>query len=150
MPTPASSSLRALRQALRKNDRPVMVHWILLGALTNLGVLLVALSISVWLGNRAGVDFSVVDRERASHQSFIPMAWLLGGAMSSFPISGFLVSKASNARSVYEPAVATIIAIAAVLVTFGFAAPKVLALALIASPVAFVLAAAGAWFGLSS
>jgi hypothetical protein len=144
---PEPPSLSAMRQALRRTDRPLMIHWIAIGALVTLGVMLVSLALAVYAGHRIGIDFSLADQEDV--RSSGPLV-LLGSAMlAAFPLAGYLVARASSATSVLEPAMGAGLAIAAVVALLSVTAPIAVAFALAVAPVAFVLACSGAWFGLS-
>ena len=78
-----------------------------------------------------------------------PVALLGAGLLAAFPLSGFLVARASAARTLLEPAMATGLAIGLTLVLLGLAAPVALVFALAFSPIAWGLACAGAWVGRS-
>src|SRR5262249_4705076 len=58
---PPPPSLRAMRAALKRAERPVMLRWIVLGALVTMGVIMTCVVASVLLGRRLGVDFGAVD-----------------------------------------------------------------------------------------
>jgi RsiW-degrading membrane proteinase PrsW (M82 family) len=138
-------SLNAVREALRRADHPIMLRWILLGALVTVGAMLAGVAGSVAFGNWAHIDFGIVDEHDASTVG--PVALLGAGVLSAFPISGFLVAKASSLPTLLEPALATALAIVLALILLGFAAPVALVFALAFSPVAWALACAGAWIG---
>jgi hypothetical protein len=142
--------MRAVREALSRSERPVMVTWIGVGALVTTGVMTVALGVAVALGHRFGIDFTAVDRgESAGMASLIPLALLAGAALTAFPIAGYLVARASSTRSVLEPAIAAGLAIAGSLVLLGLAAPVAVVFATAFAPVAFGLACVGAWIGIA-
>ena len=138
-------SLRAVREALRRSEQPVKYRWIAYGALVTLGAMLVGLLASILFGNWANVDFSLVDEHQVSTTA--PVALLGAGLLAAFPVSGFLVARASNARTLLEPALATALALVATLLVLGLAAPIALVFALAFSPIAWGLACAGAWVG---
>jgi hypothetical protein len=92
------------------------------------------------------VDFSVVDEHDAATTA--PLALLGAGLLMAFPVSGFLVARASNVPTLLEPALASALAILAVCVVLGLANPIALVFAFAFSPVAFGLSCAGAWAGL--
>ena len=140
--------LTAVRQAIHRSHRPVLFHWIPLGALTTTGVMLVALGLAIWFGHRLGVDFSVIDRAETSSSAAAPLLLLGAAVLAAFPVSGFLVARASHSDGVLEPALSAALAIVAVLVVLGLAAPVALVLALAFAPVAFALACGGAWVGI--
>ncbi|HEX7667561.1 MAG TPA: PrsW family glutamic-type intramembrane protease [Polyangiaceae bacterium] len=138
-------SLTAVRDALRRADHPIMLRWIVMGALVTVGAMVAGLAASVAFGNWAHVDFAVVDEHDASTVG--PVALLGAGVLAAFPLSGFLVAKASSLPTLLEPTLASALAILLALVMLGFAAPLALVFALAFSPVAWILACAGAWIG---
>jgi len=144
---PEPPSLNAMRQALRRSDRPLMLHWIAIGALVTLGVTISLLALAVYLGHRAGIDFAVADE--ADVRSSGPLVLLGTAVLSAFPFAGYLVARASAADSVLEPAMGAGVAILAVLAALSATAPISLVFVLAVAPVAFVLACGGAWFGVS-
>ncbi len=149
LPAIAPPSMRAVREALSRSERPVMLTWIVVGALVTTGVMTVALAVAVALGRRFGVDFTAVDRgESAGMASLLPLVLLAGAALTAFPIAGFLIARASSTRSVLEPAIAAGLAIAGSLVLLGLAAPVAVVFATAFAPVAFGLACIGAWAGI--
>lgn len=141
-------SLQAVRQAVHRADRPVLVHWIGLGALTTTGVILAMLIAAIGIGRFLGFDFSVLDRADSSANVTAPLVLLIGATLTAFPIAGYLVARASHTDGVLEPALAAAVAIVAVLIMLGLAGPVALVLALAVSPIAFALACGGAWVGL--
>jgi RsiW-degrading membrane proteinase PrsW (M82 family) len=138
-------SLNAVREALRRADQPIMLRWIVLGALVTIGAMVAGIAGSVAFGNWAHVDFAIVDEHDASTVG--PVALLGAGVLAAFPISGFLVARASSLPTLLEPALATALAILLALILLGFAAPVALVFALAFSPIAWALACAGAWVG---
>jgi RsiW-degrading membrane proteinase PrsW (M82 family) len=145
---PPPPSLRAMRDALRKAERPVMLHWIALGALVTMGVIIACVAGAVVLGRRLGVDFSTVDEGEIT--GAIPLALIGCGVLLAFPASGYLVARASGADSVLEAALSTGLAIVGTLVMLGLAAPVAVVFALAFAPIAFGLACAGAWVGIGA
>lgn len=141
----APPSLRTVREALRRADQPILLRWILFGALVTMGTMVAGLGLSVGLGLWAHIDFSLVDEHDVTTTA--PLALLSAGLLAGFPVAGFLVARASNLPTLLEPALATGLAILATLIVLGFAAPIALVFALAFSPVAFGLACAGAWIG---
>lgn len=144
-PTSGPPTLSRVRDALRAEGRPIVVRWIVLGALVTVGAMLLGLVGSIAFGHWAHVDFSLVDEHDVSTTA--PVALLGAGVLSAFPLSGYLVAKASSLPTLLEPALASALAIVMVLAVLGFAAPISLLFALAFSPVAWVLACAGAWVG---
>ena len=141
----APPSLRTVREALRRADQPIMVRWIVFGAVVTMGAMLVGLALSIGFGHWAHVDFSVVDEHDVTTTA--PVALLGSGLLLAFPVSGFLIARASSLPTLLEPALATALAIVATLVLLGFAAPIALVFAIAFSPIAWGLACAGAWVG---
>jgi len=138
-------SLRAVRDALRRADRPIMLRWIAMGALVTIGAMILGLSASIAFGHYAHVDFAAVDEHDFSTTA--PVALLGAGLLAAFPVSGFLVARASGVPTLLEPALAAALAIGATLVLLGLAAPIAMVFALAFSPIALALACAGAWVG---
>lgn len=142
-------SLEELEQVLlRKPERPLHLRWIAFGALVTTGVLVSSLTISIAMGQRGGVDFSTIDSSDSFENALPPLILLGVATLLAFPLSGFLVAKASAARSVLEPALASSIAILAILVLVGLATPVAVVFGLAVAPPAFALACAGAFIGL--
>ncbi len=138
-------SLSAVRSALRRADEPLKVRWILLGAMVTIGAMVVGLGAGVGAAHAMHIDLSLVDEHAVSDAA---PALLLGvGLLASFPTSGWLVARASGVRTLLEPALACVLALLVTLVALGFAAPFTLVFALAISPIAWVLACAGAWVG---
>jgi hypothetical protein len=143
---PDPPSLRSLREALRPVDHRLMVRWILIGAFTTLGLVIALLALTVLLGHRLGVDFSLADE--SDMRSSGPLILLGAGVLLAFPIAGYLVAKASSAHSVLEPALAAVLALAALVAMLFMTAPIGVLFALAVAPLAFGLACGGAWIGL--
>jgi hypothetical protein len=138
-------SLLEIREALARRERPLGVGRIAGGALMNQGVLFVMLALSVVIANRAGVDFSQVDDAEAP--AVVPLFFLVGGAVVAFPLAAFLMARGSDHPTLIEPALSAALAIVVLMVVLGLAAPVALAVALAFTPIALVLALAGAWVG---
>jgi hypothetical protein len=139
-------SVGSVREALSRKGRPVMIHWVLIGAFVNLGVTLTFLGVSVYLGHRWGIDFSLA--EEAGMEGILPVLLLAIALLTAFPVSAYLIARASGAVSVLEPAWATGASIIVVLALFSVTEPTALVIAMAIAPVGFTLACAGAWFGL--
>jgi hypothetical protein len=139
-------SLDSVRAALEPGGRPIMVRWILGGALVTLGAMVAGVSASIALGHWMHVDFAAVDEYDAVTAA--PLALLSVGLLCAFPVGGFLVARASNVPTLVEPALASALAIGLVCVVLGLIAPVGLVFAFAFSPVAFGPACAGAWAGL--
>jgi RsiW-degrading membrane proteinase PrsW (M82 family) len=143
---PPPPSLNAMRAALRRAERPVMPQWILMGGLVTMGVIVTCVVLAVILGRRFGVDFGVVDEGEVT--GAVPLSLIGLGVLVAFPVSGYLVARASGAESVLEPALSAALAIVGTLVMLGLAAPVALVFAVAFAPIAFGLACAGAWVGI--
>jgi RsiW-degrading membrane proteinase PrsW (M82 family) len=141
-------SLRTVRDALRRAERPVMMRWIVLGAVVTVGVIVVSVAGAVLLGLRLGVDFGAVEEGEVA--GAVPLALIGLGVLLAFPTSGYLVARASGADSVLEAALSTGLAIAGTLIMLGLAAPVAVVFALAFAPIAFALACAGAWIGIGA
>jgi hypothetical protein len=142
---PPPPSLTAMRDALKRAERPVMLHWIALGALVTMGVIIACVVASVYAGWRWGIDFSAVEEGEVT--GVAPLLFIGLGVLFAFPVSGFLVARASSAESVLEPALSAAVAIVGTLVMLGLAEPVALVFAVAFAPIAFGLACAGAWVG---
>lgn len=142
---PGAPTLAEVREALRKEGRPLAFEWVLFGVLVTIGAMIVGLGASIALGFWAHVDFSAVNEKDMSTTA--PVALLGSGILAAFPMSGYLIAKASNLQSLLEPALAVGLALVVVLLMLGLAAPIALLFALAFSPVAWGLACAGAWVG---
>lgn len=138
-------SLRTVREALRREGHPITFRWVVFGALVTLGAMTLGLAGAVAFGHWAHVDFSVVDELDVTTTA--PVALLGSGLLSAFPVSGYLIARASNLPTLLEPALAAGLAIGGTLVLLGLAAPVALVFALAFSPIAWALACAGAWIG---
>ena len=138
-------SLRTVRAVLRREGQPITLRWILLGALVTIGAMTAGFALSVAFGHWARVDFSLVDEHDVTTTA--PVALLGSGLLAAFPVSGYLIAKASNLPTLLEPALASGLAILLILVLLGAAAPVTLVFALAFSPIAWGLACAGAWVG---
>jgi RsiW-degrading membrane proteinase PrsW (M82 family) len=138
-------SLRTVREAMRREGQPITLRWIVFGALVTVGAMTAGLVLSIAFGHWAHVDFSIVDEHDVTTTA--PVALLGSGILLAFPISGFIIARASNLPTMLEPAVASGLAILLILVLLGLAAPVALVFALAFSPIAWALACAGAWVG---
>lgn len=138
-------SLKTVRAALRRSDQPIMIRWILLGAMVTIGTMVAGFGASVAFGHWVHVDFSIVDEHDV--KTVAPLVLLGVGVLAGFPLSGFLVARASNLPTLLEPALSAALAIVTTLVLLGLAAPIALVFAVAFSPIAFALACAGAWVG---
>ncbi len=142
-------SLAAIREAFRQQDRPVTLRWILFGALVTTGMITTGIAVSVYVGREVGLDFSVVDREEAGTDAMVALAFIGAGVLAAFPSSGYLLARASGARSVLEPALAASLAMVLLLFFMGMLAPTSVVFVIAFAPIAFVLSCLGAWVGLA-
>jgi RsiW-degrading membrane proteinase PrsW (M82 family) len=138
-------SLRTVREALRRADQPIMMRWVAFGALVTLGAMIVGVGFGVACDHWFGLDLSSVDER--DFGTTLPVAFLGAGLLFAFPVSGFLIARASGLPTLLEPALATAVAILTTLVLLGLAAPIALLFALAFSPVLWGLACMGAWIG---
>lgn len=138
-------SLRSVREAMRKADQPIVLRWVMYGALVTLGAIFAAVAVAVGVALWAHIDFASVTEEDV--MSTGPVAILGAAILAAFPLSGYLIAKASGLRSLLEPALAVGLAIVLLLFFLGVAAPIAVLFALAFSPVAWGLACAGAWVG---
>jgi RsiW-degrading membrane proteinase PrsW (M82 family) len=143
---PDPPSLHTMREALSPVDHKLMLRWIVIGAFVTLGLMIALLAAAVVLGHRLGVDFSLADESDV--RSSGPLILLGAAVLLAFPISGFLVAKASAAHSVLEPALAAGVALTALVAMLFMTAPIGVLFALAVAPLAFGLACGGAWIGL--
>jgi hypothetical protein len=143
---PEPPSLRAMRRALVRPDRPLMLHWIAIGALVTLGVVMAAIAGAVYVGHVIGIDFALADETDV--RSSGPLVLLGAATLSGFPLAGYLVARASSASSVLEPAMGAGVAIVVTVLLVSVAAPVTAVFGLAVAPLAFALACGGAWFGL--
>lgn len=141
----APPSLRTVREAMHREGQPITLRWIFVGVFVTIGAMTLGLAASIAFGHWAHVDFSVVDEHDVTTTA--PVALLGSGVLLAFPISGYLVARASSLPTLLEPAVASGLAIVVALALLGLAAPVALVFALAFSPIAWGLACAGAWVG---
>jgi RsiW-degrading membrane proteinase PrsW (M82 family) len=141
----APPSLAAVRAALKKSEQPIKVRWIVFGALVTIGAMVAGIAAMIIVGRWAQIDFAVVDEHDLATTG--PVALLAAGLLAAFPVSGYLVARASSAGTILEPALATALALVVTMVILGLAAPMALVFALAFSPIAWALACAGAWVG---
>ncbi|HEY6078983.1 MAG TPA: PrsW family glutamic-type intramembrane protease [Polyangiaceae bacterium] len=144
LPEPPRLSL--VTEALSPGDQPLMLRWVVLGAFVNVGLMFTLLVGAIALGHRLGVDFSTADESDMSSAG--PLALLGAALLAAFPLSGYLVARASSSRGVLEPALAAAIALASIVAILTLVAPLGVLFALAVAPLAFGLACGGAWIGL--
>jgi RsiW-degrading membrane proteinase PrsW (M82 family) len=138
-------SLAAVRAALRRADEPLKVRWVLLGALVTIGAMLTGLAAGVVASFLLHIDLSTVDEHDL--RAAAPALLLVGGLLSSFPTSGWIIARAAGAQTLLEPALAAVLALVVTLVGLALAAPFAVVFGLALSPIAWVLSCAGAWMG---
>jgi hypothetical protein len=143
---PEPPSLRAMRRALQRTDRPLKLRWIAFGALVNVGTILLTVTIAVLLAHRVGIDLGMADE--TDMRSNGPLVLLGTALLVAFPISGYLVARASGTHSLLEPAFASGVAIGGAVFVLSVTAPSAVIFSLAVAPIAFGLACGGAWFGL--
>ncbi len=141
---PSAELLLALVRARR---RRLPLHWILFGAFVTTGVVLVSVAGAVVLGYQLGIDFALADEDTLLANG--PLALIGMATVLAFPVSAFLVARASGTHSVIEPALGAALALAFVVALLSFTAPATLVFVVAVAPLAFALACVGAWFGLS-
>jgi hypothetical protein len=139
-------TLSEMGDALRPPERPVMLRWVGLGVFVTLGLVVSLAVVSVVIGRRMGIDFTLADE--ADVRSAGPLALLGIGILAAFPLAGYLLARASSAQSVLEPALSTLLALGALVVVLALTAPVAVLFALALTPIAIGLACSGAWLGL--
>lgn len=136
------------RSELRRGRlRPI---WIVVGALGNVGGIVLGFAAAVIVGHSAHVDFGEIDRSGPAAEYAALLLAL--GVIVSFPLSAAIVGIASGGRErsaqrahVLEAGIAAILALGALLFVLGIVAPVAVALGVACAPVAFALAGLGAW-----
>jgi hypothetical protein len=139
-------SLRYVWQALEPRQAPLMLHWIVLGTLVTAGVGLVALGVALYTGHWLGLDFAAADEADVS--SNVPLVFLAIAVGLAFPAAGYLVARASGTKSVLEPALVASLAVFGAVLFLSVTTPIAAVFALALTPIAFILASAGAWLGI--
>jgi hypothetical protein len=139
-------TLSEVGRALRPAERPVMLHWVLGGAFVTFGLVVTLSVASVFVGRRMGIDFTLADE--ADVRSAGPLALLGTFVLLSFPISGYLIARASSSPTVLESALSTLLALVAIVALLAVSAPIAVLFALAVAPIAIGLACGGAWIGL--
>ncbi len=138
-------SLRAFREALKKRNKPIAWRWVAYGSVVHLGGMVIGVTAAIVLGYFMKVDFSIVDERDVSTAG--PVALLVAGLLAGFPLSGYLVARAGELTTIFEPAAAATLAVSATVVVLGLVAPVGLVFALALAPIALGLSSAGAWVG---
>jgi len=138
-------SLRAFREALRNRERPIAWRWVAFGIFVHLGGMVLGVTAAIVLGHVGHVDFSIVDERDVSTAG--PVALLVAGLLAGFPISGYLIARAGELTTLFEPAAGSTLALAATIVVIGLVAPVALVFALALAPIALAFSCAGAYVG---
>jgi hypothetical protein len=139
-------TIEAVQARLAHPERPVMLRWIVAGALVTLGLILTLVAGAIVLGNRFNIDFSLADE--ADVRSSGPLVLLGVAVLAAFPLSGYLVARASSAQGLLEPAAAAALTLGLLVFMLWLAAPVGVLFALAVAPIALGLACGGAWIGL--
>ncbi len=141
-----ATNIEVMRAAWQHRHRPALLHWIVGGALVSFGAVIAAFAAAVWLARSMGIDLSLVGESEVG--SFGPVSLMGGMVLLAFPVSGYLVARASGADSVFEAGVGAALTILFLMVLLSLTAPITVILALALAPLAFGLACVGAWMGL--
>ncbi|HEV8549076.1 MAG TPA: PrsW family glutamic-type intramembrane protease [Polyangiaceae bacterium] len=139
-------TIEAVQARLAHPERPVMLRWIVAGAFVTLGLVIALVAGAVVLGNRLNIDFSLADE--ADVRSSGPLVLLGVAVLAAFPLSGYLVARASSAQGLLEPAAAAALTLGLLVFMLWLAAPIGVLFALAVAPIALGLACGGAWIGL--
>jgi RsiW-degrading membrane proteinase PrsW (M82 family) len=138
-------TIEAVQARLAHHERPVMLRWIIAGAFVTLGLIVAFVAAAVVLGNRFDIDFALADE--ADVRSSGPLILLGTAVLAAFPISGYLVARASSAHGLLEPAAAAVLTVGLLVFMLWLAAPIGVLFALAVAPIALGLACGGAWIG---
>lgn len=138
-------SIETVRARLAHPERPVMLRWIIVGAFVTLGLIVAFVAGAIVLGNRFDIDFSLADESDV--RSSGPLVLLGTAVLAAFPISGYLVARASSAHGLLEPAAAAVLTVGLLVFMLWLAAPIGVLFALAVAPIALGLACGGAWIG---
>ncbi|GAC1353344.1 MAG: hypothetical protein NVS3B20_22710 [Polyangiales bacterium] len=147
----ASAGQETIREFARTQLRRGAVRplWIVVGALANVGGIILGFATAVGVGHSASIDFGEIDRSGPGAEYAALLLAL--GVIFSFPMSAAVVGMASAGRAsvkhahVLEAGIAAIVALAACLSVLGVVAPVAFAIGLACAPVAFAMAGLGAW-----
>lgn len=120
-------------------------RWTLIGAMVVTGLALTALIIAVVVGHRIGIDFAAADEGDVRANG--PLVLLGASVMTAFPVAGYLITRASGARSIIEAGVGSALSLTGLVVALTFSAPVTVVFTLPVLPVAIGLTCVGAWFG---
>jgi hypothetical protein len=139
--------IESVRAAWHHGHRPALLHWIVGGAFVSFGANIVGVGLGIAVARFLNVDLSRVNETDVG--AMAPLAILGVAVLLSFPLAGYLIAKASDADSVFEPGIASLISIAALTTLLSLTAPVTIVLGIALAPIAFALACLGAWLGLS-
>lgn len=120
-------------------------RWTLIGAMVVTGVALTALVVAVVVGHRIGIDFAAADEGDVRANG--PLVLLGASIMTAFPVAGYLITRASGARSIIEAAIGAALSLTGLVVALTLSAPVTVVFTLPMLPVAIGLTCVGAWFG---
>jgi hypothetical protein len=132
---------------LRTRGLTLRWRWVLGGAFTTTGILLLAFVAAVFVGHTIGLDFAAANEEDVRANG--PLVLLGVGVLSAFPIAGYLLAVASGATGIGEPATGVAVSVAAVVAVLSLATPAAMVFVVTVAPAALALGCVGAWFGCS-
>lgn len=138
-------TFREVQEALRRVEHGYRARWVVFGALMMIGAMLSGFVVSVLLGHVANVDFSTFDE--ADIRTATPLLLLVAGGLAGLPIAGYLLARASEPPTLFEPAMAALLAVVAALIAFGMSSGVALIWGLSCAPAAWGFACAGAFVG---
>jgi hypothetical protein len=139
-------TLTDVREALAPREHPVVLRWVAAGVFVTLGLVIALLVTGVLVGRKFGIDFALADESDV--RSAVPLVLLGSAVLLAFPLSGFLIARASSTLTVLEPALATLVAMGVLVLISSLTAPVAVLFTLAVAPVAVGLACGGAWIGL--
>ncbi len=128
----------------RRRARPSILR-VLGFAIACQGAILLFLALALLVGHRAGIDFSLIEDDPSA--AALPLAILGLATLGAFPVTGFVVARASRAPTLADPAFGATLTIVVVLAILGATSAGAITFAVFAAPVALVLACAGGWLG---
>lgn len=144
---PEAVSIDGVRAVFQHRHRPALLHWIVGGALVTFGGVLATFALSIVVAHWVGVDLSRADESGVG--AMVPITLMGTFVLAAFPLSGYLVARASAADSIFEPAMGAALAIAFITLLLWMTAPVAIVLIFALAPLAFGLTCFGAWLGLA-